>query len=125
MADGGMTRTELKELKGATLTAVHGLETGSEDVVFSTTDGRTVRMYHDADCCETVEINEIEGDLADLIGHPLLEAVEISHEEEENEDGCARWTFYTFATIKGRVQVRWLGSSNGYYSTSVYLAEVK
>jgi hypothetical protein len=81
-------------------------------------------LYHYQDCCESVNIDDIVGDLSDLEGEPLLIAEEVSGEapvlEDEYHD-VVEWTFYKFATRKGYVDVRWFGESNGYYSTSVDL----
>ena len=87
-------------------------------------------MRHHQDRCEGVAIEDVVGDPANLIGHPLLVA-----REDTNNDAASRpgkeyvyswlWTFYSFATVKGWVTLRWLGESNGYYSESVSLDEIK
>lgn len=129
---------ELKELIGKTLKSV--IRTDSE-ILFTTVGGEEYKMYHDQDCCEGVSIDDICGDLEDLVGSPILLAEEVSNEsfiksfedgftiENEwgsivNENGEYKpesftWTFYKFATIKGYVDIRWYGESNGYYSESV------
>ena len=107
-------------LKGKTLSSITG-EVGDGEVVFVTTDGERYRMYHEQDCCESVSLEDIVGDLQDLVGSEILIAEEVEGESptdfEEYESHT--WTFYKFATRKGYVDLRWLGSSNGYYSEGV------
>lgn len=86
-------------------------------------DGAKVRMSHTQDCCESVELVDIAGDVADLIGSPLTMAEEVSNSDDphglEYQPESYTWTFYKFATVKGYVTFRWFGESNGYYSESV------
>lgn len=96
-------------------------------LILCTSDGGVWSFQHIQDCCEIVEIVDIVGDLADLIGAPLLVAEErcsqeslVPEIEEHFDRGTFTWTFYEFATIKGSVTVRWLGRSNGFYSEKVY-----
>ena len=77
-----------------------------------------VEFLHYQDCCEDVSIEEVHGDLQDLVGSPIVQAECVS-EHNNDEGSSSTWTFYKFATNKGSVVVRWLGSSNGYYSESV------
>ena len=110
-------------LVGKTLTEVtRGGRGGEECLYFVTDDGQTYAMYHSPDCCETVYIEDICGDLNALVGSPILFAREDSSSDLQpgNEgDDSYTWTFYNFATTKGYVAVRWYGTSNGYYSESV------
>jgi hypothetical protein len=114
---------EVDVMVGKTMKSVTG-EVGSEEVIFETVDGETFRLYHDRDCCESVTVEDIAGDLSDLVGAPILQAEEVSnHDDPPFKDGYTpdsfTWTFYKFATIKGYVTIRWLGESNGYYSEAV------
>lgn len=117
-----MTYMEIEELKDKTLVKIENKD--NEELFFHTTDGDIYKMYHAQDCCESVTIEEIIGDLEDLIGSPLIMAEEAS-EEGERSWGTMTWTFYKFATINGYVTIRWLGESNGYYSESVNIRKLE
>lgn len=112
-------RCSVSQLIGLTLSSITGLENGSEDVTFKSECGRQFLMFHDQGCCENVTLEDVEGDVSDLIGSPILMA-----EAPEYADSYT-WTFYRISTAKGWVVLRWLGESNGYYSESVDFGEIK
>ena len=112
----------IEEMVGKTFSSVRVID--DDKLVFENGDGRFV-FFHQQDCCENVRIEDVCGDLQDLEGEPLLEAEEASNGELVDFDygynESYTWTFYKFRTKKGGVTVRWLGTSNGYYSESVNL----
>lgn len=106
-----------------------------DDVITYTSEcGQQFRMLHHNDCCETVYIEDVEGDINDLIGSPILVAETVQDEMQqamnliiplpEKNGQCEQWTFYRLATAKGWVVIRWYGDSNGYYSTDVSFERV-
>ena len=115
----------IADMVGKVFTSV--TETG-DTMVFENATERYV-FFHEQNCCESVGINDVVGDLSDLVGEPLLVADEVSGETpvgfEDEYHESVTWTFYKFATRKGYVDVRWLGESNGYYSESVDLGYEK
>lgn len=111
----------LSDLIGRTIFEYNVDRNNDDRMTFLFTDGYLLEMWHQQDCCESVTIEDIEGDLNDLLGRPLLVCEEVSN-SDENAHESATWTFYRFATDKGYVTVRWYGSSNGYYSESVTTA---
>ncbi len=128
----------IEELIGKTILRIDGAELGSDAIVFHCSDGAIYRMYHEQDCCENVSLEDIVGDVNDLIGTPILSAEEsvsascmfslltivakklriIPTPHWYDNDSCT-WTYYKFATIKGYVDLRWYGTSNGFYSEGV------
>lgn len=86
---------------------------------FEAEDGTVFAFSHQQDCCESVYIDDIVGDLNDLVGATLTMAEEIDADGPDTGAESETWTFYKFATIKGYVTVKFYGSSNGYYSEGV------
>ena len=116
------TQKGMAQMLGKTFVQVSGSVDGDE-MLFETATGERFMFAHQQDCCETVRINDIVGDLQDLVGEPILVAEEVKGATEPDEEHYESYsyTFYKFATRKGYVDVRWLGESNGYYSESVDL----
>lgn len=94
-----------------------------DTVEFHTAGGERFSLEHRQECCESVELVDVAGDLDDLVGSPLLMAEEASNSDDPPLYGPSpdshTWTYYRFATARGYVTLRWFGSSNGYYSESV------
>jgi len=117
---------EVKDMIGATMASV--VNNGNDELIFNAQDGRAWRMYHYQDCRESVSIDDIVGDLEDLVGVEMLEAYEADSGDAgpqgEYRPDSYTWTFYRFRTIKGTVTVKWYGESNGYYSESVDFIQI-
>jgi len=113
---------KIESLVGKTLTSVENKD--DNEIVFTSDDGDKYIMCHYQDCCESVTVEDICGDLDDIVGSPILTAEESTSYANpeginpEDQDSFT-WTFYKIATNKGSVTIRWYGESNGYYSESV------
>lgn len=119
---GFFNNVDVSVLKGKTLTEI--TKEGDDEIFFKTSDGETYQMYHEQDCCESVWIEDMVGELQDLIGTPLLMAEEETV-QIETDWGSQTSTWYKFASITGYVTIRWVGESNGYYSESVDFKKVE
>lgn len=112
---------DISDMVGKTFSQV----IANEDSLIFANDTEAYLFFHIQDCCESVTIDDICGELSDLAGTPLVKAEEVSDsfdsDPKEEYDESYTWTFYKFATAKGYVDVRWYGTSNGYYSESVDL----
>lgn len=112
---------DISLLKGKTLTRCE--QKGSDRIEFTDSEGQDYVLHHQQDCCESVVIEDISGDLADLVGSEILQSEEVSNAGDPGPKGDYEeswtWTFYKLATIKGSVTIRWYGSSSGYYSERV------
>jgi hypothetical protein len=129
---------KFSELIGKTFTNIKvSKDTEEDEILFTDSEGIQYRMYHHQDCCESVWLDDVCGDMDDLLNSPITYAEEATSGEGstlENKyvflaqlegrniapsDASHTWTFYKLDTAKGGVTLRWIGESNGYYSESV------
>lgn len=96
----------------------------NDAVILYFENGHYPAIYHDEECCESVELIDEDNDnhqsLRDLVGAKLLNFDVTSNKPETTEYESETWTFYNLVTTKDIVQLRWFGTSNGYYSEEVY-----
>lgn len=122
--DWDAKRASISELIGKTLIHIEQCKQDFDDrLIFICNDGSVYKMYHIQNCCESVTIEDICGDLNILIGYPIAMAEETSN-SSDTDFGSETWTYYKFATVKGYVTIRWYGESNGYYSEAVDFVEI-
>lgn len=112
-------RCSIDALIGKTIVSADVFE---DTISFYLSSGEKFQMFHDQDCCESVYIESINGNIIDLVGEPILKACEYNSDDakpaSEYTDSYT-WTFYSIATCKGEVDIRWYGESSGYYSEGV------
>ena len=96
----------------------------NREIRIKTACDRSFVMHHYQDCCEDVHIEDICGDLQDLVGYRIALANETTQNGEDGAgDPCRFWTFYTLGCLNGDVTIRWLGESE-YYSVAVDFEEI-
>jgi hypothetical protein len=107
------------ELKGLRIERIEGLCAGEDDVRIVTTapENPTFRLYHQQDCCESVQVESVTGNLNDHIGKVITLAEEDSVRADIGESSTR--TTFKLQTEAGELVIVWLGESNGYYCEEV------
>lgn len=118
----------LQSLVGKTIIAIDGLEQYSDEVIIHTECESEYIFYHEQDCCETVLLEDFEGNELDFIGSTIVRAEEVDNYNVEDYDYYEEshtWCFYKIMTTRGELWMRWLGQSNGYYSEHVSVEKTR
>lgn len=123
------TEVSISALRGQTLASVDYLPPDldcEERFLLTTVDGRTYEISHHQECCESVQLEETEGDWQKIIGRVIVDAekhtIEVS---QKNETVDVRLTELVFRTDEHTLIQRWIGESNGYYGIEVDVYELE
>lgn len=116
-------RVQMEKLLGHEIIEVQGLEQYSETVTLFTKEGK-FWFEHSQDCCESVSLEDftLMGEMTGVV----MRAYESTDDATTENTGqqyleSGTWTFYRIETPRGSLFMRWLGTSNGYYSEGVDL----
>ena len=116
------TQEGLARMVGKTFVQVEG-SAGDGEMLFRTADGETFLFGHYQNCCESVRIEDICGDIQDLVGEPILMAEEVSGEAPESDEdhwvrrpgpstsslpAVAMWTFAGWVSPTDITQSEWI-----------------
>lgn len=114
---------DFEQLKGCLIKDILVSEHG--DTLYFETDSGNFGMSHFQNCCEHVYIEDVVGDPNRIINEVILEASEVSNSDDTEGYESATWTFYKLSTATEDLTIRWLGTSNGYYSEGVNFYKVE
>ena len=114
----------ISDLIGKKIEKIEGLVKGSDMVTITLADGATLVQEHYQECCENVEVEQVDGNIQRHVGALFMDVSE--KVVDGGEDGfpddypCDEYssctaTFYTLKTSRGYLDWRWVGESNGYY----------
>jgi hypothetical protein len=103
--------------------AVKSAQATGDEFEIQFNDGSSVFLYHAQDCCESVTIEDICGDVSDMIDGVINEFECVTNSDDlmgkDIYESSFTWSFYKISTNKGGIVIRWFGESNGYYSETV------
>ena len=95
-----------------------------EEIFQILTDDCVYAFYHQQDCCESVLLTQVDGISDKIIGSFIVTTEEVV-DEKDTEYGHITWTFYKIGTIKGMIDFRFQGESDGGYSETVDLVKIE
>ena len=109
-------------LTGKVLTKI---DEQGEAIYFHCADGQVYSSVHMQDCCESVHVYEIRGDIQAVLESPVLFACEdwpgtVILGIKYDPCDSYTWTRQRIETKRGYVEFIWLGESNGYYGETPY-----
>jgi len=111
-------------LKNQTITDI---SSDYESVTFKTVD-KTYRLEHYQDCCESVRLENVIGDIKNILNVPITLAEEDNPGDpdwySESYNDSHTWSVFILEAGGKRVEFWFLGESNGYYGESVDFVEI-
>ena len=117
-----------KDLTGKTVANID-IDQDRDEMQITCTDGTKYLFHHIQDCCESVNIVDVNGDPKALVGYKLImieESDDFLLDEYSSyiyDESCTA-TEFVFHTSKDSLAVRWIGCSNGYYSEEVDISDL-
>lgn len=108
---------DFEDLKGKSIFKI--FQVHDDKIVIVTNCGFVYVLLHYQDCCESVYIEDVCGDLTNSTGLVVRAEVAQNRPDNPTKDDSETWTFYKLDTIKDNVTIRFCGHSNGYYSEEV------